>query len=244
MARPRTDIAPRILEAARQRFRQHGVDGASLRAIAKDAKTSIGMVYYYYPTKDDLFFAVVESVYERFLEKLEKALAPTGTVEERLGRLYRQLSEVTDEEIEMLRLVVRDVLHALRAAACALSPRSRAARAPDADGWSDRRHVRSPAPSHRPVFRHVRARWASTDDSPCARQESAGARGTGGGRAREGDARRPFPRRDAAHGLTELTAWRGVVRRDSPECRLLLAHGRVSAAPATVHVHFYFGGYR
>jgi len=110
MARPRTDIAPRILEAARHRFRQHGVDGASLRAIAKDAKTSIGMVYYYYPTKDDLFFAVVETVYERFLSKLEAALAPQGTVEQRLGRLYKQLSEVTDDEVEMLRLVVRDVL--------------------------------------------------------------------------------------------------------------------------------------
>jgi AcrR family transcriptional regulator len=110
MARPRTDIAPRILQAAKQRFRQHGVDGASLRAIAKDAKTSIGMVYYYYPTKDDLFFAVVETVYDGFLKKLEVALAPEGTVEERLGRLYQTLANVTDEEVEMLRLVVRDVL--------------------------------------------------------------------------------------------------------------------------------------
>jgi AcrR family transcriptional regulator len=110
MARPRTDIAPRILDAAKHRFMQHGVDGASLRAIAKDAKTSIGMVYYYYPTKDDLFFAVVESVYEGFLHKLEVALKPEGTVEERLGRLYQQLAQVTDDEVEMLRLVVRDVL--------------------------------------------------------------------------------------------------------------------------------------
>lgn len=110
MARPRTDIAPRILEAAKHRFMQHGVDGASLRAIAKDAKTSIGMVYYYYPTKDDLFFAVVETVYERFLSKLEVALNPEGSVEERLGRLYAQLAQITDDESEMLRLVVRDVL--------------------------------------------------------------------------------------------------------------------------------------
>jgi AcrR family transcriptional regulator len=110
MARPRTDIGPRILEAAKHRFRQHGVDGASLRAIAKDAKTSIGMVYYYYPTKDDLFFAVVEKVYEGFLHKLEVALAPEGTVAERLGKLYQQLAEATDEEVEMLRLVVRDLL--------------------------------------------------------------------------------------------------------------------------------------
>jgi AcrR family transcriptional regulator len=68
------------------------------------------MVYYYYPTKDDLFFAVVEEVYDAFLHKLEAALVPEGTVEDRLGRLYRQLAEVTDDEVEMLRLVVRDVL--------------------------------------------------------------------------------------------------------------------------------------
>ena len=32
MARPRSDIAPRILHAARERFLAEGVDGASLRA--------------------------------------------------------------------------------------------------------------------------------------------------------------------------------------------------------------------
>jgi AcrR family transcriptional regulator len=68
------------------------------------------MVYYYYPTKDDLFFAVVETVYERFLTKLEQALSPEGTVEQRLARLYEQLAQLTDDEIEMLRLVLRDVL--------------------------------------------------------------------------------------------------------------------------------------
>ena len=62
MARPRSDIEPRIVHAARRRFLKEGVDGASLRTIARDAKTSIGMVYYYFPTKDDLFFAVVEEV--------------------------------------------------------------------------------------------------------------------------------------------------------------------------------------
>ena len=45
MARPRSDIEPRIVHAARRRFLKEGVDGASLRTIAKDAGTSIGMVY-------------------------------------------------------------------------------------------------------------------------------------------------------------------------------------------------------
>jgi AcrR family transcriptional regulator len=110
MARPRTDIAPRILRAARSHFRKSGVDGASLRAIAREAKTSIGMVYYYFPSKDDLFFAVVEEVYGKFMNGLEQALAPEGTVEERLVRLYERLANVSEDEIQILPLIVHEAL--------------------------------------------------------------------------------------------------------------------------------------
>jgi AcrR family transcriptional regulator len=110
MARPRTDIAPRILSAARQRFRQGGVDGSSLRAIARDAGTSIGMVYYYYPTKDELFFAVVEATYQKMMADLERVLTPETPVNERLSRLFERLAAVTDEEVEILRLVALEGL--------------------------------------------------------------------------------------------------------------------------------------
>jgi AcrR family transcriptional regulator len=110
VARPRTDIRPRILRAARQRFRENGVDGASLRAIARDAKTSIGMIYYYFPTKDDLFFAVVEESYEKILADLERVLAPEGTIEQRLVRLYERIADASDEEVETVRLVAREAL--------------------------------------------------------------------------------------------------------------------------------------
>ena len=63
MARPGSDLRSRVVPAARARFLAQGVDGASLRSIADDAGTSIGMVYYYFKTKDDLFLAVVEDVY-------------------------------------------------------------------------------------------------------------------------------------------------------------------------------------
>lgn len=110
MARPRTDIAPRILRAARKRFREKGVDGASLRAIAKDAGTSIGMIYYYHPTKEDLFLAVVEETYEKFLVELELALANDVPLEARLLRLYERLAGATADELEILRLVLQEAL--------------------------------------------------------------------------------------------------------------------------------------
>jgi AcrR family transcriptional regulator len=65
MPRPKSDIDARIVAAARARFLVEGVDGASLRSIAQDAGTNVGMIYYYFPTKDDLFLGVVEDVYAR-----------------------------------------------------------------------------------------------------------------------------------------------------------------------------------
>ena len=110
MARPRSDIQPRIIKAARTRFLKDGVDGASLRRIARDARTSIGMVYYYFPSKDDLFFAVVEEIYSKLLEDWAEALAPGNPPRERLRRLYVRVGKISDDELEVLRLVLREVL--------------------------------------------------------------------------------------------------------------------------------------
>jgi AcrR family transcriptional regulator len=110
MARPRTDIQPRVVRAARARFLAEGVDGASLRTIAADAGTNIGMVFYYFPTKDDLFLAVVEEVYSRLLDDLAKALAGGDALRERLQRVFTRLGMASDEELAVVRLVVREVL--------------------------------------------------------------------------------------------------------------------------------------
>jgi len=110
MPRPRSDIEPRILHAARARFLSDGVDGASLRSIASDAGTSIGMIYYYFASKDDLFFGVVEELYEALLKDIEAAIEPDVTVEQRLHRLYGRIARITEEELLVMRLVLREAL--------------------------------------------------------------------------------------------------------------------------------------
>jgi AcrR family transcriptional regulator len=110
MARPRSDIEPRIVRAARRRFLEDGVDGASLRKIAGDARTSIGMVYYYFPTKDDLFLGVVEETYVKLLADMTLALNPDAPVKERIRRLYARVGAVSDDELATVKLVAREVL--------------------------------------------------------------------------------------------------------------------------------------
>lgn len=110
MARPPSDLSSRILVAARDRFLLEGVDGASLRQIAKDAGTNIGMVYYYYPTKDDLFVAVVENVYEKLLADVVERLAADVPPEQRLLRLYLRVASASDEEFAVVRLILREAM--------------------------------------------------------------------------------------------------------------------------------------
>jgi AcrR family transcriptional regulator len=109
MGRPPSDIRPRLLAAARARFLADGVDGASLRAIARDAGSNLGMLYYYFPSKDDLFLAVVEEVYAGLLADLTAALGP-GSTEERIGRLYARLAAMSDHELEVVKLIAREVI--------------------------------------------------------------------------------------------------------------------------------------
>jgi len=110
MPRPRSDIQPRIVHAARARFLESGVDGASLRAIASDAGTNVGMVFYYFPTKDDLFLAVIEDVYVKLLDDIAAALAGDAPVRERLERVFARLGRASEDELTVVRLVVREVL--------------------------------------------------------------------------------------------------------------------------------------
>lgn len=48
-----------ILEASRDRFARHGYDGATIRAIAKDAGVDPALVHHFYGTKERLFVAAM-----------------------------------------------------------------------------------------------------------------------------------------------------------------------------------------
>lgn len=110
MARPATDLKHRLITAAREAFDRRGVDGVSLRAVAQRAGTTIGMVYYYFPTKDDLFFAVVDDVYALILPDVAAALAGDAPLRHKLAAVMRRLGGGSDIERAVMRIAVRDLL--------------------------------------------------------------------------------------------------------------------------------------
>ncbi|MGZ3474476.1 MAG: TetR/AcrR family transcriptional regulator, partial [Polyangiales bacterium] len=64
----------------------------------------------YFKTKDDLFFAVIEEVYSKLLDDLAVALGPEGDTRTRLRRAFLRLGRASKEEVEVLRLVLREAL--------------------------------------------------------------------------------------------------------------------------------------
>lgn len=74
-----------LLDAAARRFRQAGYDGASMRDIAGDVGMLPGSVYYHFPSKEELFVAVLAEGIRHITEAVEAAVAGAADPWDRLA---------------------------------------------------------------------------------------------------------------------------------------------------------------
>ncbi len=110
MPRPRGNVRERLLAAARRRFLSEGVDGASLRKIAADAESNVGMIHYYFESKEALFLEVVEERYATLLDDFGTILGTDGPILARFERLSVRMGALSQEEGDVLRIVARELL--------------------------------------------------------------------------------------------------------------------------------------
>lgn len=59
-------VKARVLQHAKIMFADRGFSGASLRAIANAADVKFQLINYYFGSKEDLWFAVINSLYETY----------------------------------------------------------------------------------------------------------------------------------------------------------------------------------
>jgi len=67
-----------LVQAAEKVFSDQGFQGTSIRDIAREAGFSIGGVYQFFASKDELYLRVVEGQWEHFFHLLNTALAAEG----------------------------------------------------------------------------------------------------------------------------------------------------------------------
>jgi AcrR family transcriptional regulator len=99
-----------IVEAAASVFQEKGFDRASMDAISARAGGSKATLYSYFPSKEELFFAVVEHVLQAQAEAPLDALAGEGSLRDRLTRFARRHVEfrLHDNVIALDRLLIAE----------------------------------------------------------------------------------------------------------------------------------------
>lgn len=88
----------RIMRVAASEFARLGFDLANINAIAEQAGIGKGTIYLYFENKRDLFLEMLRSIAQAQLTVIRAALAPEGTLRQRLERLFRAFARLAEEE--------------------------------------------------------------------------------------------------------------------------------------------------
>ncbi|HEY8358732.1 MAG TPA: TetR/AcrR family transcriptional regulator [Ramlibacter sp.] len=73
-----------IMDCAAALFAREGYPTAKMQDVAKACGATKSMLYHYFPTKDDLLFAMLQEHLQRIIQGLDDALASPGTPRDRL----------------------------------------------------------------------------------------------------------------------------------------------------------------
>jgi AcrR family transcriptional regulator len=99
----------RLLEAAAAEFAEAGVDGANVNRISLAAGLAKGTIYNYFPSKRDLFLAVVEAASAQAAAGGE-ALDGDAPMADRLRAILKSDVEWVREHEDFARVLVREAL--------------------------------------------------------------------------------------------------------------------------------------
>lgn len=88
VARKRAERRQLVERTAAEVFAQKGYDGANFEEIAARLDMRGASLYYYYPSKEDLFLRAIENATAEVLDRLRPIAESDLPVEERLRRLF------------------------------------------------------------------------------------------------------------------------------------------------------------
>ena len=97
----RGDKRPRLVTAATVVFAEKGYASTRVADIAERAGVGKGTVYEYFSSKEELLFAVFESINADISSRMNDALAAGGSSEEKLHNLLRLGAEVISEQVDL-----------------------------------------------------------------------------------------------------------------------------------------------
>jgi AcrR family transcriptional regulator len=107
---PPINTRERILETATDLFAEKGYAGTYVREIVEKAGVSKPALYYYFQSKEGLFYAILEWAAEAQRDVLNEVFEASGTVLDRFIFLYRRMYEGI-QEYQSLYKMIRGLLY-------------------------------------------------------------------------------------------------------------------------------------
>jgi AcrR family transcriptional regulator len=90
-----------LVEVAAQAFAEQGFAGTRVADIADRAGVAKGTVYEYFSSKEELFFAVFESINRRIWERVDRVRAAHESARDQLVALFRFGGELVVEQSDL-----------------------------------------------------------------------------------------------------------------------------------------------
>ncbi len=96
----------RVLESAKSAFARDGFAGTNVNLVAAAAGISVGALYKYFRTKDDLFLAIIEESHELLESTLAGIFAAEPTFFGRVEAILRAAVRSAQDDPELIRIYV------------------------------------------------------------------------------------------------------------------------------------------
>ncbi len=101
------DTRAKLLEVAEREFAERGFAGAHLQRIAEQVGVQKTALYYYFPSKEALYVAVLRHMLEELDRTIAAALESPGSPVERLDRVLEAVNALLAERSNYARILVR-----------------------------------------------------------------------------------------------------------------------------------------
>ncbi|MGC9529776.1 MAG: TetR/AcrR family transcriptional regulator [Candidatus Bipolaricaulaceae bacterium] len=100
-------LEDRIMDAAARLFAGQGFHAAGMRAVARAAGVSIGAIYHYFSSKEEVYFAILRRELERRRAAVETLRARDPSAEQAIRHVVRLHFDLLREGGESVRLMSR-----------------------------------------------------------------------------------------------------------------------------------------
>lgn len=107
--------AEAIMDSAAALFAKEGYPAAKMQDVAKACGATKSMLYHYFPTKDDLLFAMLREHLQRLIQAMQEATASSSSPRERLKLMVEVYTQKSSQSRRRHMVAMNDMKFLSRA---------------------------------------------------------------------------------------------------------------------------------